>query len=151
VNVTYRQATLADEEFLYQLHRAAMRRSVEETWGAWDEGWQRSTFREYFHPETLRVIQLDGQDVGVLWVETRAEELFVSRLEILPVYQRRGIGTAVMLELAEEAARLGKPVALKVLKANRGARDLYQRLGFGVTGETDTHYVMARETRAIKP
>jgi len=50
-----------------------------------------------------------------------------------------------MKALLAEADQRGKPVALRVLKVNIRARDLYQRLGFGVTGETDTHYIMAYE------
>ena len=37
------------------------------------------------------------------------------------------------------------PVELQVLKVNP-ARRLYGRLGFQVTGETETHYLMQRPT-----
>lgn len=143
MTINYRLVTEADEAFLYRLHREAMRELVEETWGEWDEDWQRAYFQRDFEPRRLRIIQYDGQDVGVLSVEDRAEELFLANIEILPAFQRRGIGTAVIGELIAEGERLGKPIALKVLKANREARDLYQRLGFNVTGGNDTHHVMA--------
>ena len=36
-----RDATAADREWLYQLNRATMRDYVVQTWGAWDEAFQR--------------------------------------------------------------------------------------------------------------
>ena len=143
MNLGYRACTLEDEAFLYELHRSTMRVYVEETWGEWDEAWQRETFQRRFSPDGVLILQLDGEDIGTVWVQERTEELFLSRIEILPAYQRRGIGSQVIRALIEKASAQGKAVALKVLKSNRPARSLYQRLGFGVTGETDTHYVMA--------
>lgn len=147
MNISYRSAALDDEEFLYALHRAAMREYIVETWGAWDEAWQRAYFHRHFHPGTLQIIQLEGRDVGTVSFEERGEEFFLERLEIFPVFQGRGVGSAVVRALLEQARGKGKPVALKVLKANRRARSLYQRLGFGVTGESETHYIMAFEVR----
>ncbi len=145
MNLSYRAAAPDDFPFLYNLHKQAMRDPVEETFGPWDEAWQAAYFQQHFNPAVLRIIQLDGKDVGVLYVQERAEELFLASLEIMPAYQRRGIGTVILRELIAEAKRQGKPVALQVLKANRAARSLYQRMGFGVTGENDTHYIMAYE------
>ena len=145
MNLAYRPCTEEDEGFLYDLHRATMREYVEETWEVWDEEWQRVYFHERFLPAELQVVQVLGRDVGVMSVEWRTEELFLCILQILPAFQREGIGSAVVRALIDQARVQGKAVALKVLKANRGARRLYQRLGFGVTGETGTHYVMAWE------
>jgi ribosomal protein S18 acetylase RimI-like enzyme len=147
VHLSYRAALDDDRDFLYTLHRQVMQEYVEDTWGAWDEDWQREYFLQNFHPAHLQIIQFNGVDVGTLHIQDRAEELFIANLAILPAYQRQGIGTAVIQTLIETAASQGKPVALQVLKVNRGARSLYQRLGFGVTGETDTHYIMSFELR----
>ena len=43
-------------------------------------------------------------------------------------------------EAFQEAARL--PAGLRVFKINVGARRLYQRLGFAIVGENETHYDM---------
>lgn len=141
--ITYRPAQSADLDFLYDMHRATTRRLVEETWGQWEEAWQRQRFEQAFHPAELLIIQVEGADVGVLRVQDRAEEIFLAVIEVLPAYQNRGIGTQVIRELLSRAEREQKPVALQVLKANVDARRLYQRLGFGVTGETETHYILA--------
>ncbi len=149
MNLSFRAASPDDLPFLFALHKAAMRGPVEETFGPWDEAWQAAYFQKHFDPAVLKIIQYRGEDVGVLYVQERAEELFLVSLEILPAYQRRGIGTAVIRELIAEGKRQGKPVALQVLKANRSARSLYQRLGFGVTGENENHYIMAYELRRL--
>lgn len=143
--ITYRPAAEADFDFLFALHEAAMRPAVEAAYGAWEDAWQRAYFRRYFDPALLRVIQWDGQDVGFMQVQSRTEELFLADIEILPAFQSRGIGSAVIGGLQEQARSQNKLVALQVLKINTRARQLYQRLGFTVTGETQTHYIMASE------
>jgi ribosomal protein S18 acetylase RimI-like enzyme len=143
VNISYRAALAEDFDFLFRLHKLAMREYVEASFGPWDEAWQIAYFRRHFNPNVLQVIQHNGLDVGVLYVQERVEELFVANLEILPEYQRRGIGTAVIRKLTAAAERQSKPVALQVLKTNIAARRLYRRLGFVVTGENETHDIMA--------
>ena len=143
MNLSYRAALPEDFDFLFRLHKMAMREYVEASFGPWDEDWQAAYYRKHFNPALLKIIQSGGIDVGVLYVQERAEELFVVNLEILPEYQRRGIGTAVIRQLTARAQSQSKQVALQVLKTNISARSLYQRLGFGVTGENDTHYIMA--------
>jgi ribosomal protein S18 acetylase RimI-like enzyme len=143
VNLALRPATAVDESFLYKLHRATMQGYIEEIWGEWDEDWQWAYFHQRFVAHDLQIIQLDGSAIGVISIQERTEELFLGILQILPMYQRQGIGTALLNGLLISAGLKGKAVALKVLKSNRAARSLYQRLGFGVTGETDTHYIMA--------
>ncbi len=145
--LSYRPATGADLEFLFDLYKAAMMSYLVDAFGPWDEAREREAFRRCFNPAEVRVIRWDGADVGALHVQERTEELFIISIEVHPSVQRRGIGTAAVRSVMAEAERLGKPVALRVLKGNIGARGLYQRLGFGVTGENDTHYLMARDPR----
>lgn len=144
MEIALRPATWDDYDFLRALHEAAMRPHVEAAFGPWNAEDQRERFHQHFDPTPRQVIVVDGVDAGMLMLEERAEEVFLAAIYLLPAYQKRGIGTRLLKEIIARAGALGKPVALRVLKANLGARSLYQRLGFGVTGETDTHYVMAR-------
>ena len=84
---------------------------------------------------------VDGLAVGLLRVSERESALFIDQVEIVPDYQDRGIGTALINDLLAR----GRPVELGVLKVNDDARRLYERLGFRVTGETETHYNMRAE------
>lgn len=141
--ITDRPAAPTDWEFLYGLHRATMRAYVAATFGAWDETWQRADFRQHIPLAEMRILQWEGCDVGVVWLQNRAEEIFIALLEVDPRYQRRGIGSTVLRRMQTQAAQARKIVALRVLKVNSQAQALYRRLGFSISGETPTHWVMA--------
>lgn len=138
--IALRPATSSDFDFLFDLHRAAMRDYIATTWG-WDENWQREYFQQHFTPEAYQIITVGEQDVGVVAVRRHENELFLSNIEILPEHQNKGIGTAVISRVVQEARQNGWAMTLQVLKVNP-ARRLYERLGFVVEDETATHYTM---------
>jgi ribosomal protein S18 acetylase RimI-like enzyme len=135
-----RTANVEDFDFLYGLRRAAMKEYVARTYG-WDEAWQRENFRRHFDPSASRIIVSQGRDAGVLSVSETESEIVLNVVELLPEFQGRGIGTAVVRWVLEDAEGKGKAVKLQVLKVNP-ARRLYERLGFSTVGETETHYLM---------
>lgn len=135
-----RPATTDDSDFLHHLHQATMKEYVTQVW-EWDESWQRQYFEQHFNPAHNRIIRFQNKDIGVVFVMERETELFLSSIEVYPEYQRQGIGTSVITTILHEGKRLGKSVALQVLKVNP-ARMLYARLGFMAIGETQTHYLM---------
>lgn len=139
---TLRQATDADYEFLYRLHVAAMKDLVARVWG-WDDARQEQFFADHFDPAPSRIIVVDGEDAGVVAVVWGEADAFLASIEILPEYQGRGLGTAIIRHIIAAAEARGLPVRLRVLKINP-ARRLYERLGFVITGETETHSLMAR-------
>lgn len=141
-----RQATAEDFEFLWNLHRAAMRPYVEETWG-WDEAVQARRFREAFDPTHRQIVIVDGRPAGVLQVDDLPRAVFLANVEIDPAHQRRGVGTALVESVLDRARTLGLPVTLQVLRVNP-ARRLYERLGFRVTGETGTHVLMVHDSES---
>ena len=112
-----------------------------QTWGKWDEEWQSARFRDNFDPSDYQIIVVDGRDAGEIILADRESELYIASILILPEYQGHGIGTAIIRDILARADQRGLPVALQVLKVNP-ARRLYERLGFAVIGETDTHYLM---------
>jgi ribosomal protein S18 acetylase RimI-like enzyme len=138
--VSLRPAVEADFDFLYSLHREALKGYIEQIWG-WDEGWQQDYFRERFELAGKRIIQYGGEDIGGLAVQDEGEHLFLAYIALLPGYQRQGIGGHLIGELLNRAAGIGKAVRLKVLVSNP-ARALYERLGFTVTEKNDIHIFM---------
>jgi ribosomal protein S18 acetylase RimI-like enzyme len=136
-----RPATDADYDFLYNVHCVVMREYIEETWG-WNEEWQAAYFRAKFEPHRRQIIRVDGRDAGVLVVEVRPDEVYLGLIELLPEFQRRGIGAAIIGQLIADAGRRGLPLTLHVLKANKPARRLYERLGFRVAGDEAYRYRM---------
>jgi ribosomal protein S18 acetylase RimI-like enzyme len=114
-----------------------MRESVEALWG-WDEELQRRIFDERFARRQFQVIQVDGEDAGVLDVEERDDEIFLKLIELLPANQGQGIGTSIIRSLEVR----GKPVTLRVLTTNPRAIALYRRLGFRIVEETPERLFM---------
>jgi ribosomal protein S18 acetylase RimI-like enzyme len=137
-----RPSKAEDLDFLFHLHREALKEYVERIWG-WDETDQRAKFVKGFSPAKQQVVTYQGADVGVLRVEQTSDRLCVALIELLPQFQHRGIGAALMVQVMERAQALSVPVVLEVFKINP-ARRLYERLGFSVVGETDTHFQMER-------
>ena len=73
-----RPASQSDKGFLFQLHGLTMRGHIESTWG-WDDAWQRDDFERRFDRCAVSIIEVAGESVGALWLETRPEALFISR------------------------------------------------------------------------
>jgi ribosomal protein S18 acetylase RimI-like enzyme len=137
-----RRATMADVERLFDIHRAALKEYVAATWG-WDELWQLDFFRKQFQPETRLVIEVQGEAVGFLDVSERDDAISLENIELNPTHQGRGIGTAIIRSVIRRAETARLPLRLQVLKVNKRAQALYDRLGFHTVGETDTHVLMA--------
>ncbi|MQA96050.1 MAG: divalent cation tolerance protein CutA [Streptosporangiales bacterium] len=97
-------------------------------WG-WDERAQRVFHDRLFTPGRWKIITVRGEDVGMLNVERRPEEIYLARIEVHPDHQGRGIGARLVRSLLDEAARDGKELALDVLDVNERAQALYRRLG----------------------
>jgi ribosomal protein S18 acetylase RimI-like enzyme len=131
-----RQATKADFDFLYTLHRSVMREYIEPIWG-WHEDWQAEYFYRKFDPAQRQIIRVNDTDAGVLVVEERQGELYLSLIELLPPFQNKGIGTAIISDLIDRANHQRMPLSLHVLKTNLPARKLYEKLGFVLTAEEE--------------
>jgi ribosomal protein S18 acetylase RimI-like enzyme len=131
--ISLRPAAASDSEFCFQLHKAAMGSYVAAVWG-WDEQAQRGFHTSAFDPGSWQIISADGADAGMISVQYRPLEIYLSRIELLPDHQGRGIGAVLVRQLLAEAGRLGQELALDVLAVNERARALYQRLGLREVG-----------------
>jgi ribosomal protein S18 acetylase RimI-like enzyme len=85
------------------------------------------------------VIFHDDGAAGWLVVDSIGETLHCVDIAIRPAARGCGIGTEVLRDLQRNAAALGRPLTLSVLRTNRRARALYERLDFHETAATETH------------
>jgi len=131
MKIALRAATSADHAWLYHLHELTMRDIIEQTW-IWDEVWQRQEFERRVRDYLAFVIEHEARDIGGLVVESRTDSTHIHEVQILPMFQNRGVGSAVIQQVIAAAARRGVPVTLSVALANSHARRLYDRLGFQV-------------------
>jgi GNAT superfamily N-acetyltransferase len=125
MSIRLRPGKQSDYEFLWWLHGATMRTYVEAIWG-WEEAAQRKLFEERFDPARFQIVERDGEDV----------------------VQSQVIGTGLIRDLQDEAARHCIPLKLRVLQGNP-ARHLYEQLGFVAMGETETHIMMSWRPRTM--
>jgi len=143
--VTFRPANLEDFAYCERLYFAEMERIHREL--KLDRDLQVASFRRQWQVTQVRIIMLDGADIGWLQSMTQDGSYYLGQLFVEGSWQRRGIGTEVMNCLIDEANKAHKAVTLGVVKINPAKR-LYERLGFRITGEDDRKYYMRREADA---
>ncbi len=136
MQIGFRQATEADLVFLDAMQTSCIKPHVIKVYE-----WDSERFCKTFDPRLVQIILYNEVEVGMLQTSLRDYELYLGNLLILPAFQNRGIGTAVIDHVLEQAKVLGLPTRLQVLKKNP-ARRLYERLGFQVVEETETHRIL---------
>ncbi len=140
-----RRAARPDEwEWLFQLHRATMREGFEILYEPWDDARQRSAFNNRDPRNHVEVIEVDGVAAGAIHSRTDPDgSLYIQLVEVLPSHQSKGVGTYVLSAAIGGAEQAGRDTTLETHKRNPAKR-LYERLGFVVEGETETHLLMRR-------
>ncbi len=88
------------------------------------------------------VIELDGQAIGRLLVNRDETEIRLIDIAVLPEFRGFGAGKILIESLQREAETAGKPLGLRVLATNASATRLYERLGFVVIENNQTHLTM---------
>jgi len=114
---------------------------VVKTWGRWNEDLQRRNFDTNFKAADVKIICFKDRDAGFISIAESDEEVFISEINILPEFQKKGIGSFVMGKIVEESKDKELPLRLHVLKVNP-AGAFYEKIGFEVTGGTRSHYHM---------
>jgi ribosomal protein S18 acetylase RimI-like enzyme len=102
---------------------------------------QDAYYREHYDPATFDVIEDDGTPVGRLYVARWEHEIRIMDIALVPEHRGRGIGTALLETLLDEAATTGKRLSIHV-EVNNPARRLYERLGFSPVEERGVYVLM---------
>ena len=142
--VNLRPATEADREFAFNILKAAFGSYVTLQFG-WDEQLQREIHRQRFRPSSTWIIKYDDREIGLLAFDRESDYIRVRQVFLLPDFQGYRIGAHLMKEILKESKQKSIPVRLQVLKVNNRAKVFYERIGFSVTGETETHHKMEYE------
>ena len=142
MEIRLRRAFADDFSYCKRLYFAGMNAFLEQL--RLDRAAHEAGFQQQWKPTQVRIIVLDGLDVGWLQSIEREDGLFIGQLFVDGAFQRRGIGTEVLHRLIDEAAQSNQPVHLNVVKSNPAVR-LYMRLGFCVTHEDDRKLYMKRD------
>jgi ribosomal protein S18 acetylase RimI-like enzyme len=141
MKLTKRSASPADTAFARRAHHAGFHDVVVRQFGSWNEELQDEFFNQVWATGEFQILECDSASCGYASIEEHPDCVHVRELVVLPEYQGRGIGTAILQETIERARARHVPVKLGVLHQNL-AINLYRRLGFRECGRTDTHVLM---------
>ena len=135
---TTRLANSKDYDFLFELKKAAEYEPIKAIFG-WDETLQKKIHQQEWNENKPIMIEVEGSPVGSYLVEKHADHLYFGRFFLLPSFQGKGIGSAILESVFELACEESLPIKLCYLQGNRVGR-LYSRLGFEITKQ-DSQFV----------
>ncbi|MHB8628921.1 MAG: GNAT family N-acetyltransferase [Aggregatilineales bacterium] len=139
MTVTLRPIALPDDlDFLYQVY--ASTRAAEMALVGWTDAQkeafvrfqfnaQHQYYQENYGDARFDVILQVEQPVGRLYVQRPPDQLHIIDITVLPEYQHRGIGTALLQTLIAESEQTKRPIQIHVEQFNP-ALHWYQQLGF---------------------
>lgn len=146
-----------DDDFLLQVY--ASTRAAELALTAWSAAdcdafvrmqfnAQRTHYRQHWPASEHSVIEVvdagaPAQAVGRVWLDWRADCLHLLDITLLPAWCGRGLGTAVLRSLQQQAAQRGCALSIQVEQGNP-ARRLYERLGFEACGAQQGFHQLMR-------
>ena len=152
--ITFREVRPSDEKFLKKLFRTTREREMEIAGLPEEERVKFVNFQflarkqhydEYFSSADNLIILSDGKPIGRHMLSRGKREYRLVLTEILPEYQKKGIGSRLVKDFLAEAAQADMPVRLQVQKYEAHLGFLL-KLGFVKTGSSD--YFIQLEWRA---
>ncbi|RXR07040.1 GNAT family N-acetyltransferase [Pseudoxanthomonas composti] len=139
-----RPAVEADIPALFALRKQTMEAHMRASGAQTSDDYHMAKLRKGY--ELAQVLEEEGRIVGLFKVDRGHDPWKVIQIHLAPALQGRGIGKALISDFIQEARQAGCDVTLNVLTQNP-ARALYERLGFVVTGEEGSEYVMLLRQR----
>lgn len=134
-----RSSTDADRSFLISLY-AAGRAAEIESWG-WTDSQKNqfidlqysarsSQYNSVYPDRDDQIVLLGDLPVGFISVARSDSRIYLVDIALLPEYQGRGLGKALLKALQQQACESGLPLLLHVFAENESAAIFYDRLGF---------------------
>jgi ribosomal protein S18 acetylase RimI-like enzyme len=136
--LTFRPVADVDQDFAFDLY--AMVRAAELAPVPWPEEEKRRFLRQQaalqhrhyvanYPGADLLLIERDSAPIGRVYVYRTIDEIRLMDIALVPERRNRGIGTALIREILDEARATRRKVTLHVEPDNPAQR-LYARLGF---------------------
>lgn len=100
---------------------------------------QHDAYQKQFKQADFDLVLSKGEPIGRFYVDRTEDGILVIDISLLPEFQNRGIGSALLQGVLAEAAQASRAVRLSVTRDNPAQR-LYQRLGFVQIGESGFYY-----------
>lgn len=142
-----RKFTEKDREFVFDVKRICYEKYVDEFYGGWNEEKQQEMFEEFLksYSGDMKIIMVCGERAGFLNGNINDKGQYEQgNICLLPKFQGKGIGTTILIDIIN--SNIGRDILLKVFKSNPAKR-LYERLGFEIYDETNSHFLMIRKAK----
>ncbi len=149
--IALRKAAAADEPFLLSLYQSTRQDELDVV--PWSDSEkadfvrmqfnaQKTDYSRRFPDAEISIVTVDGGDAGRTWINRDAHEIRLLDIALVPDLRGKGVGTALLLRLQEEAKKSGLLLRHSVHKTNLGAIRFYRRLGFTQVEDYQTHDLM---------
>lgn len=102
---------------------------------------QHEAYTTNYPGATLDLVVVDHTPVGRLYVYRTSNEIRIIDIAIVEGQRRRGIGSMLLRQLLDEAARSERSLTIHVEK-NNPALALYERLGFRAVEDKEVYWFM---------
>jgi len=140
-NIELVPVTIEDYQFGFDIKKTTLGEYIEKTWGDWNEEEQLNFYKKEFVIDNCFIVKNNNINIGWLKIIETDEIVDINQLFILPEYQNKGIGGKILNDIMENGINNNKRINLQVLKCNKKAQKLYEKLGFMIDDETETHYL----------
>jgi len=153
--IAVRPALPQDEIFLYELYSAVRRpefdlapinETQKEHLIRMQFRAQLSSYTQMYPNSCYHIVLLDSKPVGRFWVAQLDGEFHLVDIAVHPSVQSKGIGTALIQRLQQEAAKARLPIRSCVFKFNPGSLRFHKKLGFSIVREDEMNYFMEWRT-----
>lgn len=126
---------------IYLIKKHSNKTYIDIIWG-WDEAYQRKDFESSFDVDNFKLIKSKHQTIGFVELLETDDVINITELHIKPDFQGCGIGSDIIKTTLGKAKHQAKTVTTGCFKINECALKLYKILGFEISDETDTHFML---------
>lgn len=158
--VALRAVRPEDEDFLLRVYAAS--RADEMALVDWDEAQKLAFLRSQFEAQAAQyharfpdaeysIILYEERPVGRFWIGRTPEQIRLLDIAILPEFQNRGVGAALLKSLLAESEATAKPLRHMVFKMNTAALRFYERFGFTPIEDVGAYIHMERRPASAEP
>jgi len=140
------------EVFTRKIHTSDIPRVLNIERMSFTTPWSETAFLKEIHNlySVIKVAVLGEAIIGYVCANCIINEGHILNLAIHPDFRRCGIATRLVKEALDELKERGcRSLYLEVRASNLGARRLYERLGFRVTGVRKDYYILPDEDAVI--
>jgi|SRR5215831_993043 len=121
-----------DSTRVEELAQAVWQPGQREAFVRWQFDLQRQEYERRFPEAEYYVIVINNEPAGRIWIGADQRQMRLLDIALLPQFQNRGAGTALLRWLIARAQEAGKPLRHMVFMLNEDAHRFYERLGFVV-------------------